>query len=166
MRGLAIRVLHDPEAADDALQDAYIKAYQRRDSFRGDAALSSWLYTIVYRSCIDQHRRRKPTVPFEDDGHTAVNDRTSDHDSFDNRIGLRMGLRDALAHLSPAQRAAIWLVDAEGMTFAEASDILDVPPGTVASRVSRARATLRNILSGEQAAGSSEYSPNRPEDRP
>lgn len=148
MRGLALRVLPDPEAADDALQNAYIKAYQNRHTFRGDAELSTWLYTIVYRSCVDEHRRRRPTVPFDEafsgfDGHGSRSG-----DAFET-VGDRLTLRQALSRLAPAQRAAIWLVDAEGMTFAEAADILGLPPGTVASRVSRARAALRELLADE-----------------
>ena len=143
MRGLAIRILHDPGAADDALQNAYIKAYQSRDRLRDVSAMSSWLYTIVYRCCIDEHRRRRPTVPFDE----SIGNRPDGSAPFDLTISRRLGLRDALEHLNPAQRAAVWLVDAEGMTFTQAADVLGVPAGTVASRVSRARETLRRLLS-------------------
>ena len=166
MRGLAIRILHDPEAADDALQNAYIKAYQRRDSFRGDAAMSTWLYTIVYRSCIDEHRRRKPTVPFDEATSPRADGGPWSQESFDDIVDHRLGLRDALTHLSPAQRAAIWLVDAEGMTFVEASEVLGVPPGTIASRVSRARNTLRGVLADQHPGRlGPNQSGNRPEER-
>ena len=145
MRGLALRVLRDPDAADDALQNAYIKAYQSHEGFRGESSFSTWLYTIVYRCCIDEHRRRKPTVPFDEafGGDLALDASTP----FEQTLGQRLGLRDALETLTPAQRAAIWLVDAEGMTFVAAAEILGVPAGTVASRVSRARAALRQTLS-------------------
>ncbi len=162
MRGLAIRVLHNPEAADDALQNAYMKAYQNRHTFRGEASMSTWLYTIVYRCCIDEHRRRKPTVPFDE----RISDAAGhDDESFDRAVERRLSLREALTHLAPAQRAAIWLVDAEGMTFAEASEVLGVPPGTIASRVSRARTTLRELLSQEQPASEPNPSFNSPEER-
>lgn len=61
MRALAVRTMHDQSLADDALQNAYTSAFTNRASFRGDAAFSTWLYRIVYRSCIDEIRRRKPT---------------------------------------------------------------------------------------------------------
>lgn len=142
MRALAMRVLHDGAAADDALQFAYLKAFRKLDGFRGDAQFSTWLYPIVYRTCLDEHRRRRPTVPLDDATLTAVADAT-------DGVGDRMNLQRALDSLTPVHRAAVWLVDAEGFTYAEAAGVLDLPAGTVASRVSRARAALRHALTTE-----------------
>ncbi len=147
LRALALRVLNDHDAADDALQEAYVKAYRNRHSFRGESTMATWLHTVVYRCCLDQYRRRRPAVSL--DAAPVGLERIPSGDSdglFDQTIAERMTLRTALEHLNPSQRAAIWLVDGEGMTFAMAAEVLDLPPGTVGSRVSRARATLRKLL--------------------
>lgn len=139
MRALAVRVCQNSSTADDALQIAYTKAYVARDTFRRESDISTWLYRIVYRSCIDELRKLKPVEQL-DEGLPA-----SDR-SFEDRVDESLRLEQALRGLSAEQRAAVWLVDAEGHTYAAAAQILDVPEGTVASRVVRARSTLRRVL--------------------
>lgn len=142
MRALAVRVCQDSSTADDALQTAYAKAYVARDSFRGDADISTWLYRIVYRSCIDELRKLKPVVQLDE----SLPGRGR---GFEERVHESLALQQALSELSGEQRAAVWLVDAEGYTYAAAADILAVPEGTVASRVVRARTALRRALGNE-----------------
>jgi RNA polymerase sigma-70 factor (ECF subfamily) len=141
MRALAYRILGDFDAMEDALQDAYVKAYRALPSFRGDAGVSTWLYRIVYNSCIDATRdaRRRSAVDRFDT--TAVE--TAEPQ---NAVAVRVDLAHALAQLPIDQRAAVLLVDAEGLSYADVAEVLGVPAGTLASRVSRARAALRLAL--------------------
>lgn len=145
MRRLAFSLLHQSSAIDDALQDAYLQAFRGLGGFRGDAAFSSWLYRIVYRSCLDRLRRRRPTHSLDEvveksrDGHF---DATEQHAVGDT-------LRRALGELRPDHRAALMLVDGEGYSYEETAAILQTTKGTVASRVSRARAALRSAYERE-----------------
>lgn len=143
MRGLAWQLLGDQTAMDDVLQDAYLKAFRNLGSFRSEAKFSSWLYRIVQTTCIDTHRRRtrRPQVSLE----VVADPRDPAADPAAN-IARRDELRSALAALPEDQLAAVLLVDAEGHSYAEAAEILDVAAGTIASRVNRARTKLRTSL--------------------
>jgi RNA polymerase sigma-70 factor, ECF subfamily len=141
-RRLAFRLLGDRDRMDDVLQEAYVRAFRALPSFRGDASLDTWLYRIVYNACIDDLRRRRPSdeLPLED---------------RDERCGPapappddRLDLAAALAALPVELRAVVLLVDAEGLSYAEAAEILGAPAGTVASRLNRARTLLRAALKG------------------
>jgi RNA polymerase sigma-70 factor (ECF subfamily) len=143
LRILAGQMMRDLSDADDALQEAYIKAYRALPRFRGDSALSSWLYRITYRCCLDQLRRRAvPTDSLE------VLCETESADDVDpaSLVASRDALRSALAMLTPIQRAVLFLIHCEDMSYGDAARVLDVPPGTVGSRVASARAALKNVL--------------------
>jgi RNA polymerase sigma-70 factor (ECF subfamily) len=140
LRALAFRLLGDAEAMDDVLQEAYAKAYRGIARFRGESAAGTWLYRIVYNACIDELRRRRPAEQLPDDAEAQP-------DAAD----LRLDLAAALATLSAEERAAVLLVDADGFDYGTASRILDIPSGTLASRLHRARATLRAALASEGA---------------
>ena len=141
MRSLAYRLVGDRVAMDDVLQTAYLKAYRSQNTFRRDAAFETWLYSIVYRTCVDYLRAssRRPVSPLSED---VLQPRSDPASSATERLAIA----DALRQLPIDQRAAVWLVDGEGHTFAQAAEILDARPGTIASRISRGRATLRTLL--------------------
>ena len=143
LRGLAYRLLGDAGRMDDVLQEAYVKAYRGLKSFRGDSSVRTWLYRITYNACLDDLRRRSKVteLPFE----TTIDRPAGTPDPGDQAV-LRSGLAAALAALPEDQRAAVLLVDAEGFDYAAAGRVLGVAEGTVASRVSRARAALRSAL--------------------
>lgn len=145
LRALVYRLMGDRDVMDDVLQDVYLRAYRALPSFRGEAAPGTWLYRIAYNVCIDELRRRQrqPKVPLEE-----MHDEP--HDGIDpgDLAAMRGDVATALGELPLDQRAAVLLVDAHGFDYARAGDILGVPPGTVGSRVSRARATLRVSLGG------------------
>ena len=138
LRRLAFRLLGDRDAMDDVLQEAYLKAFTSIARFRGDASPRTWLYRIVYNACLDhiRRRRRQPVAQFVD---APIRDASEQTD-------LRLSLAEALAGLAPDERAAVLLVDAEGLTYEEAAAVIGVPAGTIASRLSRARASLRRSL--------------------
>ncbi|MEA2973255.1 MAG: polymerase sigma-70 factor, subfamily [Actinomycetota bacterium] len=141
LRGLAFRLLGDRDRMDDILQEAYVNAFRSMPRFKGDSALGTWLYRIVYNACIDDHRSRKATVPLDD--HFEVADTRPDPAD----IAVRRGdLAAALDTLPPDQKAAVLLVDAYGLDYAEAASALGVATGTIGSRLNRARATLRTVL--------------------
>ena len=150
MWAVALRTTGDPEDAADALQDAFISAFRNAASFRGEAAVTTWLHRVVVNACLDRMRRRKarPTVPFpEEDGETGHRGIADPRDDLD-RLELRLEIDRALAALPDDQRAAIVLVDVEGLPVADAARILGVPEGTVKSRCSRGRARLAVALAG------------------
>jgi RNA polymerase sigma-70 factor (ECF subfamily) len=143
LRAVAYRVLGNRDLMDDALQEAYLKAFRALPSFRGDARVASWLYRIVYNSCLDQLRRARLRrhAPLE-----ATGERSDPGPDPAEVATRRHDLAAALASLPPDMRAAVLLVDAEGMDYREAAEILGISRGTVASRLNRARAHLRRAL--------------------
>jgi RNA polymerase sigma-70 factor (ECF subfamily) len=152
LRALAYRLVGDRDLMDDVLQEAYLKAFRALPSLRGREALGSWLYRIVYNASMDQLRRRRKAmqVPLEN-----APDRPDPSPDPGEVASARRDLAAALGALPPQMRAAVLLVDAEGLSYEEAGAIIGVPPGTVASRLSRARAVLRRTL-GTDTEGANE----------
>jgi RNA polymerase sigma-70 factor (ECF subfamily) len=139
-RRLAYRLLGDRHELDDVLQEAYTKAFAALPRFRGDSALQTWLYRIVYNACLDQLKRQRPeTTALEPELDAAAADPA-------DLVATRSALADALAALAPVERAVVLLVDADGLSYDDAAAIVGVPAGTIASRLSRARASLRRSL--------------------
>ncbi len=158
---VALRTMGDPEEAADALQDALVSAFRRADSYRGDAAVTTWLHRVVVNACLDRLRRRKvratdslPDALEEYAGRGALSTsaiRGSSTDSADpadlvlDEEQRTLVLR-ALDALAPDQKAALVLVDMQGYSVEEAAAVLDCPAGTVKSRCSRGRARLATLL--------------------
>ena len=143
---VALRTLGDPEDAADAVQDALLSAFRAAASFRGDAAVSTWLHRIVVNACVDLARRRasRPTTPLHDDaGGELPAPGGSAYDASDTSAAVLA----ALQALPIEQAAAVVVVDVEGFSVREAAQILDAPEGTVKSRCARARARLAELLS-------------------
>ena len=151
---VALRTTGNPEDAADALQDALISAFKRAESFRGDAAVTTWLHRIVVNACLDRMRRAKVRLadPLPDDleqraSLDAVGSAPADDPEAHALAGdRRQRVLAALGELHVDQRAALVLVDMEGYPVQEAARILDVPPGTIKSRCARGRAALAVLL--------------------
>ena len=129
-------VVRDPDAAQDLAQEAFLRAYRAWDRFDGTDA-RAWLHTIGLRLAFNERdRRRRWTSLFgstrDDAAWVAPDDR---------------GLHEALAGLKREHRAALLLNAVDGYTQAEIAAMLDVPPGTIASWLSRSKAHLREVLS-------------------
>ncbi|MGB3827709.1 MAG: RNA polymerase sigma factor SigM [Ornithinimicrobium sp.] len=139
MWAVALRTTRDPEVASDAVQDGFINAFRRAGSFRGDSQVSTWLYRIVVNACLDRMRRSKPTADIAD--HDPVEPR-----DYHRSVEVRIDVRAALEGLPEAQRLALVLVDMQGLSIAEAADVLDCAPGTIKSRCSRGRSALAQVL--------------------
>lgn len=150
LRALAYRILGDRDRMDDALQEAYVRAFRALPRFRGDSGLGTWLYRIAYNSCVDELKRAHNVVPLE-----SIHERTDPRADVSETVGAQSDLAEALESLSPHDRAAVLLVDAQGFDYRSAAEILGVPEGTVASRLNRARALLRRFLD-DQMQGASE----------
>ena len=148
---LAYRLLGDPDTMDDVLQEAYLKAYRAYPSFTHRAAPSTWLYRIVYNCCLDrlralQRERGRTGAPASLDVLAEFGVEPVAPGDVSAHVEERDALGEALSALPPDQRAAVLLVDAMGHGYRSAAEVLGVRPGTVASRLSRARAALRDAL--------------------
>jgi RNA polymerase sigma-70 factor, ECF subfamily len=144
LRTLAYRLLGDRDRMDDALQEAYVKAFRALPRFRGDSRVGTWLYRIAYNACLDELKRSHRVVhlPLEEIAEPA-----GSWADPGEAVMRRHDLAQALAALPPDERAAVLLVDAQGFDYKDAASVLGVPAGTVASRLSRARAALRRAVS-------------------
>ena len=148
MRSLAWRLLGDRQLMDDVLQTAYLKALRGIRDFRGEAAIGSWFYRIVYNACVDEigRERRTTLLPLDEAGDVA----DGGPDAIDELAG-RAALAAALSELPLEQRAAVVLVDQEGYDYRSAAEVLGVPVGTLGSRLAHARAALRTALAAGRA---------------
>ena len=141
LRALAFRLLGDRDRMDDVLQEVYVKAFRSLPRFRGDAALGTWLYRITYNACLDDLRRRPEPAGAEYD------DTLADPTAGPAELAVqRQDLAAALDGLPPDQRTAVLLVDAYGLDYTGAAEVLGVRAGTIGSRLSRARSVLRAAL--------------------
>lgn len=145
LRGLAYRLLGDRHRMDDALQEAYVRAYVALPRFRRDADLGSWLYRITYNACIDELRRAKRRPEPVDLTEPGRGERVGGSGPEGSAVAADEVSR-ALAALPEDQRITVVLVDGEGFDNHTAAQILGVAPGTVGSRLSRARSTMRAVL--------------------
>lgn len=148
LRRLAWHLLRDRHLMDDVLQQAYLKAFLGLRSFRQGASVKAWLSKITWNACIDELRRAHRREVASGDG--PPESRLAQRGPA-GVVGDRMVLDAALSRLPLEQRAVVLLVDAEGYGYKDAAAVLGVAPGTVASRLSRARAALRSSLADGEA---------------
>lgn len=149
MWAIALRTMRNPEEAADALQEAYISAFRRAGSFRGDARVTTWLHRVVVNSCLDRIRRNKVRAadPLPEDPERAEQLGTTADTSDPVLQGeQRADINSALGSLNADQRAALVLVDMEGYSVEEAAGMLGCATGTVKSRCARGRAKLVPLL--------------------
>jgi RNA polymerase sigma-70 factor (ECF subfamily) len=153
---LAYNTLRDREEAWDVAQEAFIRAYQALPSFRGQAAFYTWLYRIVMNVAADRARSRgaqgrafgTERVPEEDWDRVLPDQNPGDEapDAAAARREQRARIMQALATLSDDHRKIIMLSDLEGLSYREIADTLEIPMGTVMSRLHNARKRLRDAL--------------------
>jgi RNA polymerase sigma factor (sigma-70 family) len=151
---VAYRILDDPDAAADATQDGFLKAYRKLDQYRG-GSFKAWLLRIITNTCYDLLRahRRRPTSSLDKDSeegdgeHDATLVDTAERpDDYVMRQELATTIQAAIGELPLDQRTVLVLSDIEGMNYQEISEATGAALGTVKSRLSRARAHLRDIL--------------------
>lgn len=133
---------HDPHLAADLVQDTMAKALKNHQQLRDRAALQGWLFVILANCWRDHCRRVRDTVDID----TIELDHDSDLEMDSDRIELLQRVRTAIARLSPDHREVLTLVVLEGMAYDDVARVLDIPIGTVTSRLCRARGMLRRNL--------------------
>lgn len=165
---VAYRIMGDAAAASDATQEAFLSAYKSIHSFRG-GSFRSWILRTVTNACFDalRYRKRRPATSLDglgaeddaEDGDFEAFLASADESPAD--AAERAELRDAIARaalaLPPDQRATFVLSDVQGMSYEEIADIMQTSLGTVKSRLSRARAKLRDYLLSRQELLPDEY---------
>ncbi len=154
---LALRMLGREEDARDATQDAFLSCYRRLPSFRGEAAFTTWLHRIAVNASYDvlRKRRREPTLP----GELPEPEPTADHG--DETAGT-IDVQRALLRVPVEYRAALVLHDVQGRTHQDVAEILEIPIGTVKSRLHRGRLALGRALAGEPAPAPAPSKPSTP----
>jgi RNA polymerase sigma-70 factor (ECF subfamily) len=143
LRRYARALIGDASAADDLVQDCLVRALANQAQWREGASPRAWLFKILYHLHVDAHRRarRRPL-------HVEFDETSGSLSSAEGGDDHALDIDDALAGLPDEQRQALLLVALEGLSYAETADVLEVPIGTVMSRISRARDRLRRIYYG------------------
>jgi RNA polymerase sigma-70 factor (ECF subfamily) len=151
---IALRMTGNSEDASDMTQEAFIKAYNSLQSFRGDSKFSVWLYRIATNVCLDflRSRSRKPTVSLsmeDNDGEEVeldVADESQSPELLLDRQMTRESVRRGLETLTPEYRQILLLREIQGLSYDEISQVLGLEVGTVKSRIFRARKKLCAFL--------------------
>ena len=159
----ARRLTRDPSEAEDLVHDTYVKALRSQRRFRPGTNLRAWLLAILHNTFLNDVRRRKGS---------PVDDRVADPDA-DRQPATGPTPEDALvaqatadevdaalAALPAAYREAVWLRDAQELTYAEIAEVLGVPAGTVMSRIARGRRLLHERLTAARAGGAAIPAPD------
>jgi RNA polymerase sigma-70 factor (ECF subfamily) len=158
---LARRMSGSTEDAEDLLQEIFLLAFRKLDSFKGDSALGTWLYRLAMNLCLDRLRskaaRYEQATTALEDYHTQEASRASHRELAVSRLDLEA----ALAHLPEGCKAVFLLHDVEGFEHREIGEILGIAEGTSKSQVHKARMKIREFLTArhESAEG---LAPGRP----
>lgn len=142
LRRFARNLVRDPHDADDVVQIAVERALQRLDQWRSDARLDSWLFKILRNAWIDEvrARTRRAKIMMPEEAGEQVGEAAMDREIE------RWSVESALVRLPQEQRLAVGLVLIEGLSYKDAAEVLEVPLGTLTSRLARAREALQEML--------------------
>jgi RNA polymerase sigma-70 factor (ECF subfamily) len=158
----ALRLTHHPADAEDLVQETYLKAFRAANRFEPGTNLRAWLFTILHNTARNRARdRARDTVAIDSD----VVDRAADAPAPGSRASapetpesallrdvLAPDLQAAMDALPDTFRQAVWLRDVEEFSYAEIAEMLEIPIGTVMSRISRGRRSLFEYLNSKRAA--------------
>jgi RNA polymerase sigma-70 factor (ECF subfamily) len=147
---LAYAWCHDAALADDLVQDTLAKALTRSEQLRDEQALESWLFSILNNCWRDHLRARRDFLDVSELDETVYSEEPGPEQHYASRQTIQR-VRQAIARLPIGQRQVITLVDIEECSYADVARILDVPVGTIMSRLSRARQALKLHLMADQA---------------
>jgi len=137
------RIAGNDADAQDATQEALLAIVRGLPRYDGRAAFSTWAYRVATNACLDELRRRgRRPVPVEE----ILDAGSPDRD--DDRVANRLLVDEAMAELPEEFRAAVALRDLCDFDYAQIAEALDIPPGTVRSRIARGRAALAELLAG------------------
>lgn len=151
---IAFRMMGSEEDAKDMSQETLIKAFKAIGQFKMESNFSTWLYRITINVCKDELRKRKETVlsydaPLTEDEVTlkdTLKDETYNPLLIYEKLELRSSIENALNQLSEDSKSVVILKDIMGYSYEEIGAILEIPIGTVRSRLNRSRTALKNIL--------------------
>jgi RNA polymerase sigma-70 factor (ECF subfamily) len=156
---LAYRMLGREEDARDATQDVFLSCYRRLPSFRGEAAFTTWLHRVTVNAAYDILRRRRGTVLGQDE----LPEPPPEPDHAD-RASASVDIQRALMRVPVEYRSAVVLHDIQGMAYEDVAVILNIPIGTVKSRIHRGRVALGRALgSGSEPPVDPAMDPGTPE---
>jgi RNA polymerase sigma-70 factor (ECF subfamily) len=159
IHALARRITGNDADAADATQEALLAIVRGLPRFDGRSSFSTWAYRVTSNACLDELRRRRRR-PFADLAEERA-DRDDSTVAIDTMVADRMRLDTALGLLPEEFRVAVVLRDVCDLDYAEIAAVLDVPPGTVRSRIARGRARLADLLTGNHSTA-----PARPTTEP
>ncbi len=133
---------HSPDIADDLVQETCSKALRQRKQLRDPESIGPWLFRIMKNSWHDHLRGKKETLEFDETLH--IDEQTPE--TVNSRYETVQRVRQAMQALPIGQREVLALVDLERCSYAEVAEILEIPAGTVMSRLCRARRQLKELL--------------------
>ncbi len=151
---LAYRITGHHADAQDAAQESFVKAYRSLRTFRGEASFSTWLHRIAVNAALDAVRRRPPASQAPIEGAGVSLDPLADQAE---RVEARERIHHAIAALPLEQRVVVTLRDVQGWSYEEIAVIVEIPVGTVRSRLARGREALRAALADLAPAGARAY---------
>jgi len=151
-----LRMCGDEEAAREVLQETLLAAFRHLPGFRGDAALSTWLYQIARSFCIKERRGKRPTSSLDAEGSPELVDPAPQPDAHAHARQIGEALSRAIAALPPEQREVLILRDVEGLSAEQAADVVGIEIGALKSRLHRARMALRTELAAVLGDGGAE----------
>lgn len=145
---LCLRILGDPEEAADASQDTFLAALRKLNSFRGDSAFTTWLHRVAVNACYDSLRkkRRRPLLQIvrdEDEERPEPSLPAPDHA---DQVVFSVDVARALMEIPEEFRTVLVMADVQDLPYDEIASVLEIPIGTVKSRVFRGRAALGRAL--------------------
>lgn len=144
---LALRMCGNEADADEVAQEAFLSAWKALPNFRGDSQFSTWLYQLTSHAAIDLMRREKRQIAGEDITEVSAPDPGPSPQQQAERSETRQAVREAMEQLSPEYRQIVVLRFLQELSYEEIGAVLKLPPGTVKSRLNRAKSQLKDILS-------------------
>ena len=146
---LALRFTGSVADAEDLTQEIFLAVYQSAASFRGRSSAGTWIYRVAMNHCLEFRRKRRiESVPLEEETALPFMDARDDPLEQAGRSEMRRRVDTAISCLSPVHRDVVVLHELQGLTYQEVAAALDVPVGTVKSRLSNAFRKLRELLGG------------------
>jgi RNA polymerase sigma-70 factor, ECF subfamily len=146
LRRYARSLTRDESQADDLVQETLVRAYERHGTYRAGGSLRAWLLSILHNAFVDERRRQRAESQ-RIERVSAITSTTVPADQ-ENRVRLQQ-IQEAFLSLPHEQRSVLHLVAIEGLSYQEAATALDIPLGTLMSRLGRARAALRAFEAGQ-----------------
>lgn len=145
---LCLRILGDPEEAADASQETFLAALRKLDTFRGDAAFTTWLHRVAVNACYDslRRKRRRPLLQMVTDEGAERPEPSVPVPDHAEGVVLSIDVARALMEVPEEFRVVLVLADVQDLPYDEIAGILEIPVGTVKSRVFRGRAALGRAL--------------------